>query len=236
MTDQTTAHPKLDYDAWARTVPADNLWAQVRRTVGGRPVPESDIDLIVDTIVGQLALSRDDAVLDLACGNGALASRFFSRCRTYLGSDLSPYLIGIAQARFADAHGQRTFKVAGAAHHVCSEPDPVHFTKALCYGSFAYFTQDEAASILAAMFARFTNVTRFFIGNLPDLDRAALFYGNELPSAAELSDPQSRIGIWRTRDTFAQLAEAAGWQVAFSNMPAGFFAAHYRYDALLQRP
>jgi hypothetical protein len=78
-------------------------------------------------------------------------------------------------------------------------------------------------------------VARLFVGNLPDLERATNFYGNQLPSAAELSDPASRIGVWRSRADVARLAARAGWSVSFLTMPEGFFASHYRYDVLLTR-
>jgi len=227
-------YPRLNYDSWARTVPAEDLWAQVRRTVRGHPVPETDIALMVATIAQRLCLGPGDVLLDLACGNGALASRLFPLLGGYVGSDISPYLIGIAQARFA-APG-REFLVSGAAEHVEGEPDPDRFTKALCYGSFAYLGDEEATAMLGGLFARFPKITRLFLGNLPDPERLESFYGRALPSRAELADPESRIGVWRSRAALSAMATAAGWKVTFSGMPHPFFASHYRFDALLLRP
>src|SRR5690242_18345517 len=129
------AYPKLDYDAWARLVPADDLWGQVRRTVRGKPLPDEQIRMIVDTIVARLALEPADTLLDLACGNGALAQLLFPSCGHYLGSDLSEYLISVAKSRFESAP-RRRFLQAAAAEHVGTEAEPQRFTKALCYGSF----------------------------------------------------------------------------------------------------
>ncbi len=227
-------YPTLDYDAWARSVPRDDLWAQVRRTVRGKPISEDQLRLIVETIVARLQLEPSDTLLDLACGNGALASLLFPSCGAYLGSDKSAYLISVARARFED-RPRRRFITAGAAEHVQSEAEPERFTKALCYGSFAYFSEDEAATVLKALHARFPAVRRVFIGNLPDRDRASAFYADRVPSAAELADPSSQIGIWRSRDAFRRLAAATGWRAEITVMPPDFFAAHYRYDALLTR-
>ena len=227
------AYPRLDYDAWARTVPADDLWAQVRRSVRGAAVPESDIALIVAAIAEGLSLGPEDVLLDLACGNGALGSRL-PHGVGYLGSDISPYLIGIARARFAMPG--RGFVVRGAGAHVAGEPDTARFTRALLYGSFAYLGDEEAAAVLSGLFARFPRVSRVFLGNLPDAARMGAFYGDALPSDEELSDPGSRLGIWRSRAAVGAMAERAGWRVAFPEMPAGFFAAHYRFDVLLRRP
>jgi SAM-dependent methyltransferase len=228
-------HPTLDYDLWAKSLPRDDLWGQVRRTVRGNAVPSADIEAIVERIVEALCLEPRDVLIDFACGNGALASYLFERCNGYLGSDISPYMIGVAQERFANATMGVAFMVRGAATHAWTEPAPDRFTKALCYGSFAYFSDDEAQSLLEGIQRRFPAVARLFVGNLPDLERATNFYGNQLPSAAELSDPSSRIGVWRSRADVARLAARAGWSVSFSTMPEGFFASHYRYDVLLTR-
>jgi hypothetical protein len=47
----------------------------VRRTVGGKPVDEEQIGLIVGAIRQALACRPADVVLDLACGDGALSER-----------------------------------------------------------------------------------------------------------------------------------------------------------------
>jgi cyclopropane fatty-acyl-phospholipid synthase-like methyltransferase len=233
-TRSATSYPKLDYDVWARSAPAEDLWAQVRRTVRGKPIPEQQIRMIVDTIVARLALRTSDTLLDLACGNGALAQLLFPFCGVYLGSDLSEYLISVAKRHF-EAEPHRRFIQFGAAEHVVSEPEPARFTKALCYGSFAYFSESDAAAVLRGLYERFVGIERVFIGNLPDRHRVAAFYVDRKPSEEELADPASQIGVWRTRDEFARLARAAGWQVEFSMMPSDFFGSPYRYDVLLTR-
>jgi hypothetical protein len=78
-------------------------------------------------------------------------------------------------------------------------------------------------------------VQSIFIGNLPDRDRASAFFAARTPEPGELDDPRAQIGIWRTREAFAEMAEAAGWDTQFSTMPGGFFSVHYRYDVLLHR-
>src|ERR1700730_11993251 len=66
-------YPLADHDTHARSVAADAYWKQIRRTVNGEPVDEAQIGLIVNAITDALSLRRDDLVLDLACGNGALS-------------------------------------------------------------------------------------------------------------------------------------------------------------------
>ena len=74
-------YPKSDYfhKEYPKTLDPDDLWGQVRRTVNGKPVSDAQIALIVAAIRDGLQFSKEDVVLDLACGNGALSSYFFER-------------------------------------------------------------------------------------------------------------------------------------------------------------
>ena len=220
----------VDYDTHARSRPRDDVWGQVRRTVRGQPVAAEQIDLIVESVTGQLELAPGDVLLDLACGNGALTARLQPRCSASLGVDISPYLTGIAQERFArDRHG---FTEGDITDYARREPEPARFTKGLCYGSLPYLDDDAVAALLHALHTRFTRLTRLVLGNLPDPTHATAFYGRgNVPS---LCEPRSDIGVWRTPAELAQLA-GPGWRLSHSVMPPGFFAAHYRFDALLER-
>ena len=219
----------MDYDAHARTRPRDDLWGQVRRTVRGRPVPAEQIDAIVAMIRRRLGLGAGDVLLDLACGNGALTARLRGYVAASMGVDVSSYLIGVARERFAsEAHD---FFEHDAAAFVESSADAGGFTKALCYGSLPYMDDATVRRMLLALHARCPAVDRVFLGNLPDPARAGLFYGGAVP---DLRAPRSDIGVWRSAEELAALA-GPGWTLSVSVMAPEFYAAHYRFDALLVR-
>lgn len=234
MPDTKLPYKKFDHDEFARTRAPDDFWGQIRRTVNGKPVSDEQINMIVDAVVARLDLKADDTLLDLACGNGALSRLFFGRCTEYLGVDFSEYLISVAKKHF-EVPPRHRFELHDAAEYVRLEPRPERFTKALCYGSFAYFPAPAANEMLRVLFGRFRNLRAFFIGNLPDKERAQAFYGDNTPTADELADSSSQIGIWRTREEFSSMARDAGWKISFSTMPDGYYSSHYRYDALLTR-
>lgn len=233
MISDKSPYPKFNHDEYARSQSPDDFWGQIRRTVQGRPVTDNQISMIVEAIKTGLKIKPDDTLLDLACGNGALSHLFFDSCAEYLGVDFSEYLISIAKKNF-ERLPDIVFTVQGAAEYVRRESRPERFTKGLCYGSFSYFSEPDAIEVLQQLFEKFSNIKKVFIGNLPDKGRVEKFYAR-VPDQDELSDPCSQIGIWRSRDEFARLAGNAGWNVQFLSMPSEFYAAHYRYDALLSR-
>jgi cyclopropane fatty-acyl-phospholipid synthase-like methyltransferase len=215
-------------------VAADAYWEQVRRTVNGEPVSDAQIALIVNAITGALSLCHDDVVLDLACGNGALSVHLFDKCAGFVGVDLSPYLIEVAQKNFARPPHYR-FCLEDLVSYVSQERETAAFTKAVIYGAFQYVSRRDAALVLQALNKRFPSVARVFIGNLPNRGQVDRFYRDRTPTEAELNDHAARLGVWYLPEEFEAMARAAGWQPACSYMPAEFHASTYRFDVTLER-
>jgi hypothetical protein len=226
-------YPKSDYKEYPKTLDPEDLWGQVRRTVYGKPISEEQVSMIISAVRSGLELSKPDCLLDLACGNGALSQYFFPDVSGFLGADYSDYLISVAKRKFERLPDYK-FVSSDVVSYVGAETRPKRFTHVLCYGSFAFFSADDARTMLAALRLRFTNVRRIYIGNLPDRDRAASFFPAGTDFSAELDKHESQIGIWRSRQQMTELAEQTGWTIRFVSMPESFFAAHYRYDAVLE--
>src|ERR1700694_1111367 len=160
--------PKWDYKEYPKTLPPDDLWGQVRRTVYGKPVSEDQIKMMVDAIVAGLELKSTSVLLDIGCGNAALAARLFPYCDQCLGVDFSEYLISVANSRFASP--RHTFICQDVVEYAAQETEPLRFDKALCFGMFAYLSDASAQSLLAYLYQRFVNVGLVFIGSIPDPD------------------------------------------------------------------
>jgi len=226
-------YPKSDYREYPKNLPEDDLWGQVRRTVYGKPVSDDQIQMIVDSMRAGLALTGEDRLLELGCGNGALSHFLFDGCIEFVGVDSSDYLISVAQRRF-----QRpgfTFIASDAMAYLSAESQPARYNKALCYAMLSYLADEQAEALLTGLSSRFTGITTVFLGNLPDRDRAHLFFPEGKDFAAELDDPASQVGRWRSPAQVEALATRCGWRTRIELMPAGFYQAHYRYNAVLER-
>lgn len=226
--------PKWDYKEYPKTLPPDDLWGQVRRTVYGRPVSEDQIQMMVGAIIAGLGLRSADMLLDIGCGNAALTARLFPFCNQCLGVDFSEYLISVANTRFASP--RHSFICQDAVEYATREAEPLRFDKTLCFGMFAYLSDTSAQQLLASISRRFLNVTTVFIGNIPDPACASNFFADGDLANADLDNPQSQIGVWRSREQMAAMAEAAELRIRFQHMPSDFYQAHYRYNAILERP
>jgi hypothetical protein len=220
------------YKEFPKTCVADDFWGQVRRTVNGKPVGEEQIAMIVDAVRAGLDLNATDCLLDLCCGNGALTTRIFAHCRGGLGVDFAGVLIEVAQVNFSRP-GRDEYLLEDVEAFVNSSVDTERFTKGLCYGSFQYLPESKARAVLSGLRVRFPGISRMFIGNLPDRERISSFYRDVGIPEGRTDDPGSPVGIWRTQSQFADLAHSTGWDAEFRQMPAAYYAAHYRFDAVL---
>lgn len=217
---------------YPKTCDPKDFLGQVKRTVNGKPVSQVHIDMIVNAIKKGLHLNKYDILIDIGCGNGALSRYLFDNCSKYLGIDFSEYLIKIAKLNF-EKLPLYEFQEIDAASYVESELNPDQYIKALCYGCFSYLSFEDAERVLTVLSKRFSNTKILYIGNLPDKDRAHLFYPKEKDFNNLLDDRNSPIGIWRNQDEMTKLANKTGWSIKFNLMPEEFYASHYRYDAIL---
>jgi SAM-dependent methyltransferase len=224
--------PKWDYKEYPKTLPADDLWGQVRRTIYGKPVSEEQIRMMTDAIVTGLDLDPTDVLLDIGCGNAALTSRLFPYCLGCVGVDFSEYLISVANRHFSGSHHQFIF--AEALDYLNSESEPKRFSTALCFAVFSYLPDASARQLLEVLWSRFTNVRSVFLGNLPDRGRAAEFF-KDGDALRDLDNPESQIGAWRSGEQIVSLCSRTGWRVRLESMPHDFYQSHYRYNAVLER-
>lgn len=219
------------FNALAKRVAPDDFWAQVQRTINGRVVDEAQIQMIVEAVVRGLQLGPTDTLLDLCCGNGALTDRVFAHCSGGKGVDVSDELIAVACRYFAAPH--RDYVRADVGDYVRQEPSPEVYTKAMCYGSLQLLSAQRVQALLATLRKRYKNVQRVLIGNHPDRARAAEFYAERPYEPGEEFDHLRPLGAWRTEDEIRELALTAGWDVEIKRMAQDFYAAHYRFDAIL---
>ena len=115
---------------------------QVKYTVGGQPVPDSEIRASADLVCANLELEFNDTVLDLCCGNGLMTSHLAAQCRDVLGVDFSSTLIGVAR----DAHSgpNITYLCEDVIEFLHSpEASGLQFSKILMNGGLQYFKSKD---------------------------------------------------------------------------------------------
>jgi SAM-dependent methyltransferase len=224
------------YENHARSCDPKDFQSHVLRTPHGKPVAQDQVAMIADGIVRGLNIEPDDVLLDLCCGNGVITDLIFERCRGGVGVDFTPYLIEVAKTNF-EAAPSRLYRLSDALDYVEKTDDVERFTKVMCYGAFQCLLEAKSAGLLLALRRRFPNIRRVLLGNLPDLDRAGIFWRQDIGSEPwplhELKRHDTPFGTWRTEEEISKLAATSGWHTEISRMPPSYFCAHFRFDAIL---
>jgi hypothetical protein len=220
------------YKEYPKTCEPDDFWGQVKRTVNGKPVTQDQIDMIVQVACNTLNLSKNDRLLDLCCGNGALTRYFFDACSGGLGVDFSEYLINIAKNNFIKRSDEK-FLLQDVVEFAKTYEYPKLFSKAICYGSFMFLPHEAAYDLLYYIRRRFPRISKIFIGNLPDKSKMDHFFSKHAYTPGVENDPGSPIGIWHDEREFILMSKKTGWKTVITRMPPEFYGSHYRYDAIL---
>ncbi len=121
---------------------------QIKYTVGGQPVPDSELRASVALICAALELAANDKVLDLCCGNGLVTSQIATQCGDVLGVDFSTTLIGVAR----DAHSRPniTYLCKDAIEFLYSpEASGRQFSKILMNGSLQYLKKRDLPLLIS---------------------------------------------------------------------------------------
>jgi SAM-dependent methyltransferase len=217
-----------------KTVGRCEFWKQIKRTVNGESVSESDIKIIVDSVIGGLELNQSDSLLDLGCGNAALASNFFPLIKNYQGVDFSEYLLEIAQEYFF-INKQTTFQnldLRTSSHLINTD---VNFNKGLLYGVASYFNEKQLIAILRNVFFEKIGLEKLYIGNIPNLHYAQSFFKKREISSYSLSDPDSAVGVWWDPAEFRMLLLKIGLESTLIFPPESFYGYPFRFDIVVSK-
>lgn len=216
-----------------KSVGRNEFWKQIKRTVNGEPVSQSHIDQIVEIIRHKLKLEPNDNLLDLGCGNAALASYLFSDLNKYHGVDFSDYLLSVAKENFY-VSGKTTYQNLNLREDYKSIKGIHSYNKVLIYGTFSYLGKTAGTGLLRHLCAVET-VRDIFIGNIPDIEQAPEFFEARAIKDYLLDDEHSAIGVWWDFRELQNIFEKEGLTVRKSKMPPSFYASHYRFDLLASK-
>jgi len=225
----------MDYihKEYPKTVGRKEFWKQIKRTVNDNVVSENDILSIVDQINKYLIFNKKDHLLDLGCGNAALANYFFTSINKYTGVDFSEYLLGVAKEFFNKDNV--SYILDEAENFVIKNENSEIYTKILIYGVAAYLKKNSLINILQKIRKEFKNTKKIFIGNLPNKYKAQKFYKNRSVKNYDLNDFQSTIGIWWDPDELKKICNKIGFRSSIIFMPKNFYGSKYRFDILLSK-
>lgn len=210
---------------------SDDRMYQVGKTVGGIPVEDENIEVVVNNIAVGLKMSSQDEVTDIGCGNGIITERIAQMVTKVIGIDRSAQLLGVLKGRKPDN-----------VELVCCDLSELSIgdvsSKIYLYEVVQHLTHKELADFLFMVSGK--EEVSVFLGGILDAGRVFEFFVSEEQKSVyfELLEKQrdSELGTWWHREHIYNLAMRAGLRVSISNQPKSLYTSHYRFDALLYKP
>lgn len=219
----------------ARAAP-DDFFAQVERTVGGKPVPAEQIALLVEAVSAGLQLERGDILLDLCCGNGMVTRALAARCRAATGVDYAEDLID--SARRHHQTGSIDYVRGAVADLALSDCRFGRPSKVCMNAGLQYFQAAMTRELLRALEPVAGRQAPLYFSDVPDADRLFDFYDTPERRAElerRLAAGTEAVGTWWSRPHLRRLLEDAGYSAVFIEQDPRRLTARYRFD-LLARP
>jgi cyclopropane fatty-acyl-phospholipid synthase-like methyltransferase len=204
---------------------------QVKYTVGGKPVPEAELQASIALIRTRLEVGSSDTVLDLCCGNGLVTSELAKICGEVLGVDFSPTLIDVAR----DAHtAPNTTYVCQGASEFLTTPETTgrRFSKILMNGGLQYFKVGDLPVLINGMRNVLSDSGIILLTNVPDLRRKSVFYNTarrKLRNVWERARGRDQMGTWWDMAMVERVAQNHGLDCRFF-VTHSQMAAPYRFD------
>jgi ubiquinone/menaquinone biosynthesis C-methylase UbiE len=200
-----------------------------------------DFKKIADDIIEKVHFEKEDVVLDLCCGNAALAKIISKSCKEIHGVDHSAHLIESAK-KLKEKENLKNlslhFENAVSIDKLFSENK---FDKSYCYFSFQYFDKKKRELLLEKL-SRITKANGLiFVGDIPDKTRMwnfyptrLKFYREKISRLIQFKDGECDLGWWIAPKEITEWCKRKQLEVSILRQEKNLPHAHYRFDVLIK--
>ena len=227
------------WNEYPRRAEAGEHLKQVGKTVGGQPITEETLSLIVEGISASLELQPDDRVLDLCCGNGLLTRQIAPRCKSAVGIDFSEPLIETAKKDHgAENIEYRCLDVRKLGTILNEFPEP--FTKVMCYEALAFLEPEDLDALLAELDKVTVENPIILFGSVLDKTRRWNFFNTlrrKVVYMVKIVILKREVGLgrWWKPSEVQEAASRQRMQAKVVPQDSSLHTAHYRFDIKLTR-
>lgn len=219
-------------------VSEDDLFFQVGKTIGGKPIADEIFRRMIGEIRTALELGADDHLFDMCCGNGLITKELAGFVRKITAVDFARHLI--ESARIHKAAPNVEYIEGDVLAQLTSLPREDAPRKFLMNDALAYFDPGSLGRVLDSILAGSgVGAIRFLVTGIPDEDRKLSFYDTPERLARHRENQQREKDVndglgrwWRAVEIQAACRER-GLAVRIHPQPAQ--VSTYRMDALVWR-
>jgi ubiquinone/menaquinone biosynthesis C-methylase UbiE len=200
-----------------------------------------DFNKIAEDIISKVHFEPNDVVLDLCCGNAALARLISRSCKEIHGVDHSEKLIFSAKKIKEKENISNLHLHLSDAMNIDKLFQEDFFDKSYCYFSFQYFSKKKRELLLEKL-SRITKPNGLiFIGDIPDKNRMwnfyeskRKFYREKISRMIQFKEGECDLGWWIDPKEIMDWCAKNKLEVSILPQKKDMPHAHYRFDVLIR--
>ena len=200
-----------------------------------------DFEKIATDLIEKMHFESDDVVLDLCCGNAALAVHVARTCKEIHGVDHSKHLIETANKLKEKENISNLHLHLSDAMNIDKLFREDYFDKSYCYFSFQYFDKKKRELLLAKL----SRVTKrkgwIFLGDVPDKTRMwnfyptkFKFYREKFSRLVQFKSGECALGWWIDPKEIVEWCNRHKLNASIIPQDKRLPHAHYRFDVLIR--
>jgi cyclopropane fatty-acyl-phospholipid synthase-like methyltransferase len=204
----------------------DGIHQKIGRTINGIPISNEDWESVLNDLTQHLQLKKDDVVLDIASGSGAIALPFSEKVKSITAIDISKKLLDSIESR------DNLIKINADIRNYEFEENS--FSKIIFYFAVQHFTEQETVCLFSKIHKWLKPSGICFIGDIPDIDRKFNFFNSsdrEKIYFQAIASGNPIIGTWFKKDFLLKLSNWSGFKCSkIIYQPTQYINSHYRFD------
>lgn len=223
---------KVDEYYTERASKSSDLYWQVGKAIGGKPVEKKYLDMITSSIGSALRLKKTDTVLDIGSGNGLVTRQVADRAAYVYGVEQNKLLYENALANSA---GKNITYINSSVFNI--DLMSINFDKAYMYEVIQHIRYKELPTFMEIVAEQVSRGVPLFVGGIPDEVKKWEFYNSKqrrcehIKSLMVSGDP---VGTWFHKDHLIYLGESHGLRVNILPQEDVLYTSHYRFDCLFE--
>lgn len=207
----------------------------------GRRGGHYNFEKIASDIIDKVQFEKEDVVLDLCCGNGALAKLISHWCKEIHGVDHSELLIDAAKKLSSKENITNLHLNLSDVFEIDKIFSDDFFDKSYCYFSFQYFNKRKRELLLEKL----SRVTKrkgwIFLGDIPDKTRIwkyyespKKFYREKISRLLRFKEGECFLGWWVDPQEILDWCAKNGLSASLMPQAEDLPHAYYRFDVLIR--
>mmetsp|Transcript_12631 Transcript_12631/g.41626 ORF Transcript_12631/g.41626 Transcript_12631/m.41626 type:complete len:274 (-) Transcript_12631:98-919(-) len=214
-------------------------FVQVLNTSGGKPIPEANYEVMVESIRSGLSLQPQDRFLDIGCGNGMMTVDLGRGLKFFVGCDMSATLVKTAVRHYSAPNGRYyCMRLTESAADVAKVREHGSFNKFNLYGVVQYLTTSafERTLELVKELAQ-GEPCQLYIGAIADRERRHRFYRTRKQKWQAFMRFVRResdvLGRWWTFGEIERCAKRFGGTCERVEQDPKLHNSHFRFDCCI---